>query len=60
MVSCRFGAGRHERVKWLGFAGRICGWALSVRLMVSSPHEAHHRIFQKNPGLFTSAFRTLG
>lgn len=28
--------------------------------MVSSPHEAHHRIFQKNPGLFASAFRTLG
>lgn len=28
--------------------------------MVSSPHEAHHRIFQENPGLFTSAFRTLG
>ncbi|MET9708298.1 hypothetical protein [Streptomyces griseus] len=28
--------------------------------MVSSPHEAHHRIFQENPGLFASAFRTLG
>ncbi|MFJ4965809.1 hypothetical protein ACIP6P_25760 [Streptomyces sp. NPDC088729] len=28
--------------------------------MVSSPHEAHHRIFQENPGLFTSAFRALG
>ncbi len=28
--------------------------------MVSSSHEAHHRIFQKNPGLFASAFRTLG
>jgi len=28
--------------------------------MVSSPHEAHHRIFQEHPGLFASAFRTLG
>lgn len=28
--------------------------------MVSSPHEAHHRIFQESPGLFASAFRTLG
>ncbi|MEU3656827.1 hypothetical protein AB0E67_29270 [Streptomyces sp. NPDC032161] len=28
--------------------------------MVSSPHEAQHRIFQENPTLFTSAFRALG
>ncbi|MFD7071487.1 hypothetical protein ACFV97_30145 [Streptomyces sp. NPDC059913] len=28
--------------------------------MVSSPHEAQHRIFQENPTLFTSAFEALG
>ncbi|RDV53147.1 hypothetical protein DDV98_05750 [Streptomyces sp. IB2014 011-12] len=28
--------------------------------MVSSPHEAHQRIFQEHPGLFASAFRALG
>lgn len=33
---------------------------LSVHRMVSSSHEAMHRIFQQDPGLFTRVARTLG
>ncbi|MGW2840389.1 hypothetical protein ACWCWD_21665 [Streptomyces sp. NPDC001493] len=28
--------------------------------MVNSPHEAMHRIFQEDPGIFTRSFRALG
>lgn len=32
----------------------------SVGRMVSSSHEAMHRIFQEDPGIFARTFRTLG